>query len=124
MSNRTYPIFPNKHGNTRSCEIEVKCGEFAMVEGYCLPEGLCVKFNKVDADPCRCEHNEKPFCIDGKQVGLGGSCTTALLTMPGTYVGYLCLKEEILDDDFQIRVEHVPCLDNLAVTFQGVALGA
>lgn len=124
MPNTSVHLFPRKDCNSRSQKIHVACGEFVMVEGYGLPKGICIEFNKIDEDPCKCEYSEKPFCVGGSQVGLGGSCTTALLTMPGCYVAYMCGPSDNFGEDFRVRAEKIKCLDNLAVTFQGIALGA
>jgi len=119
MANCAVTLFPKKNGATRSQNIHVKCGEMVMVEGYGCMDDVCVEFYKVDSDPCSCLYEEKPFCIKGKHVGLGGACTTALLTMPGCYVAYICGE----GDDFTVRAETLKCLDNLSVTIQGVAAG-
>lgn len=89
-----------------------------------MPEDVCIKVWKVDEDKCKCDYFEKPFCINGSQLGMDEHCTTTLLTMPGCYVAYICGDMDCLGEDFKVRVERVKCLDNLAVTFQGAAIGA
>lgn len=95
-----------------------------MVEGFCIPDDVCIKFWKIIEDKCKCEYLEKPFCVAGSQVGIDDECPTALLTMPGCYVAYLCGECLEFEEDFIVKAETIKCLDNLSVTLQGVALGA
>lgn len=118
MSKVETKLLPRNNGNLRSCTFEVGCGEYGLITGYGLCPGMCVKFNVVHEDRCRCIHNEKPYCVAGGQIGIDACSSNAAIPMPGTYVAYLCLEEGVeIPDDFCVYANVCTNVENLqAVT--------
>ena len=121
---KAYKILPNEQcpENLRF-KFEVKCGSYAKLSGYGLCPGVCLKINQIHEDKCRCIYDEKPYCLFGEQLGMDSNCTETIIPMPGCYVAYLCISED-LDwdvDDFAIYLDHCTDLENLQTVL--MALG-
>lgn len=90
-------LFPRKNGSLRSKEFSVPKGGYAQLDGYDLC-GVCVQIFQVHQDKCKCEYEEKPYCVLGKHVGIDENCTTAIIPMPGCYVAYVCEDDGSIED--------------------------
>jgi len=117
---------PPKDGGRRSKAFDVCDGEYALLTGYGLCPGMCVKLIQVHEDKCRCIYEEKPYCISGEQVGLDHKCTTAVLPMPGCYIAEVCTSKDLdlMDLDYSIYLNVGKDLQNLQVVVSAACCGA
>lgn len=124
---KAYKILPNEQcPEDLSHKFEVKCGQYAQLSAYGLCPGVCVKVDQLHEDKCRCIWDRKPYCLFGEQIGMDSECTEAIIPMPGCYVAYLCIDENVDWDveDFAIYLtppEECTDLQNLQTVL--MALG-
>jgi len=115
-------LFPRPCGSLRSRAIEVKDGNYGLITGYGLDEGVCLRVSLVHVDECNCVHQEQPYCLGGKQIGLDCESTQAVLPMPGCYVIDICLEEcAELADDFEVFIDVGGDLQHLQVIYAACA---
>ena len=124
MSNCAFKLFPRPCGQLRSKPFTVRCGEYAKVTAYDLCPGACIRFSEVHEDACKCEYNERPFCLNKTQVGIDAQCTQAVIPMPGCYVAYVCEDEEGDFEDATIYVDICTHLENVQTVIAAEAVGA
>lgn len=126
MSACTITLFPQKQKydcktgekvlSTRSGVIRVKCGEYVKLKAYGLCPGMCIKISEVYEDKCKCEYFECPYCVAGGQIGVDADCPSAAIPMPGCYVAYLCVEEDVeLPEEWKVVAEVCDHVENLQV---------
>ena len=97
MGTKARKLFPRKSGSLRSGTFTVGCGEYAKITAYDLC-GVCIRVSEVHEDKCACEYSEKPYCLNGRQLGLDEKCSQLIIPMPGCYVLYVCEDDGNIDD--------------------------
>jgi hypothetical protein len=121
---KAYKILPNEQcPDDLRFKFEVKCGCYVKLSGYGLCPGICLRINQIHEDKCNCIYDEKPYCLFGEQLGMDSNCTETVIPMPGCYVAYLCIDEDVEwdVDDFAIYMDTCKDLENLQTVL--MALG-
>lgn len=127
MSRKSYKVFPRtgpcaKDAPLRSKEFTVCPGEYALISGYDMC-GICVKVYQVHQTECSCEYSQRPYCVNGTQVGLGEDCPTAMIPMPGCYVLEVCEDEDASIEDACVYLEINKQLENPQLLLAGASHG-
>lgn len=122
---KAYQILPNKLcPEDLRFKFDVECGCYAKLSGYGLCPGICLKINQIHEDKCRCIYDEKPYCLCGSQLGMDETCQEVIIPMPGCYVAYLCIEENVEweVDDFAIYLDKCKDLQNVQTVLMAAGI--